>query len=125
MVQAGQGSKYHVFTVGMHFGERKRRHGRGGRKSSWRKQGDTAEDEASAEAGDPAASSSAVSSSAVSSNLAAGGAAAPARLPAAGAWEGLGESLFIPVVELATKDMMVAASSCPADAGTRFLETLD
>ena len=81
-------SKYHVFAVGNRFGERKRQHGRGGRNSWWRKQRDTAEDEAP--------------------NIAPGGAA------------GLGDPLFV-----VTKDMMVAASSCPADVGTGFLETLD
>ena len=65
-------SKYHVFTQGSRFGERKHRHGRGGRKSR-RNPGGAVDDEASTEARDPAASSSAANSSAASSDVVAGG----------------------------------------------------
>ena len=65
-------SKFHVFTQCRKFGERKHRHGRGGRKSR-RNPGGAVDDEASTEARDPAASSSAANSSAASSDVVAGG----------------------------------------------------
>jgi hypothetical protein len=65
-------SKFHVFTQCRQFGERKHRHGRGGRKSR-RNPGGAVDDEASTEARDPAASSSAANSSAASSDVVAGG----------------------------------------------------
>lgn len=88
-------SKYHVFTQGLRFGERKHKHGRGGRKSR-RSQTDAAEDEASAEGGDPVANSSAASS-----DLLAGATAAPARVTttsaASSSWEGVGEPMHLPM----------------------------
>ena len=92
-------SKFHVFTQFRQFGERKHRHGRGGRKSR-RNPGGAVDDEASTEARDPAASSSAANSSAASSDVVAGGGPAavvslsladlaqpPVRSLAASSWE--------------------------------------
>ena len=50
-------SKYKRFTDGQHFGQRKHRHGRSGRKSRclWLSQNDAVENEVSAEASGPEA----------------------------------------------------------------------
>jgi len=123
-------SKYHVFTPGLHFGERKHRHGRGGRKSR-RSQSDTAEDEASTETGNPATSSAASSSA----DLPAATTAAPARVTTTSDWESaLGEPMRIPVpptsIEPPAKNLKggaaLAGARTPADfswAPVRTLET--
>jgi len=103
-------SKWHVFTHFL-FGKRKHRHGRLGRKSR-RSQTDAAEDEASAEGGDPVANSSAASS-----DLPAGATAAPARVAttsAASSWEGVGEAMHLPVPWPLSKEAMEVVRSVVA-----------